>query len=304
MKTLTRKKVSTIHNPVNFEPSDYKILGYFDNQPPQVSPMANWADPATADFYKRMRDEWNRDFARLFPNGNAYKCQHCGQGNVRYVVSALHEATGEHVCFGDICCERLNFENHDKFAAAQIRSKAQAAMKRAELEKNQAEFLANNESFAEALREARSNPDAHSRNYFASDIAHKFLTYGSLSDKQVTAFISSIARDLKWAADKEAEAIAAIDLPPLMTGKTVMTGEIVSIKAQESQFGTCWKMLVKLKDGNKVWGSVPAAISDASVGDTVTFSATVEKSEKDDHFGFFKRPTKAGIQEKKETALA
>lgn len=304
MKALKPKRTPTVHNPVNFEPSDYKIIGYFDNVPPEVSPMADWNDPDTIAYSKQRRANWESDFKALFPNGNAYKCQHCGQGNVRYVVAALHEKTGEHVCFGDICCERLEFENHSKFAAAQVRSRAQAEMKRLKLEQDQADFLKANQSFAEAFKEARTNPDAHSRNYFASDIAHKFLIYGSLSEKQVAAFISSIARDLKYIADKAAEAANATEMPPLVEGKVMMTGEILSIKEHFSEFGACWKMIVKLTDGNKVWGTVPSAISDAEVGDTVTFLATVTKSDKDDHFGFFKRPTKAGIEAKKQTALA
>lgn len=299
--TSTRKP--TVHNPVNFEPSDYTILGYFDNQPPAASPMANWSDPATAEMYRALKDEWNRDFKELFPNGNAYRCQHCGQGNVRYVVSALHKATGEHVCFGDICCERLNFENHDKFRAAQIRSRAQAAIKRAQLEKAQAEFLAANQSFAEAFTEIRSNPDAHEHNHFAGNIVSKFLAYGNLSEKQVAAFISSIARDLKRSADREAEAVMSIVIPPIVEGKTTMTGEILSIKTHYSDFGACLKMLVKLNDGNKVWGTLPSGLDEAAVGDKVTFTATVTKSDKDDHFGFFKRPTRAGIEQKKDVVL-
>lgn len=303
MKTLKRKP--SVHNPVNFEPSDYKIIGYFDNVPPQASPMIDWADPDSAHYFRQMRMNWESDFKALFPNGNAYKCQHCGQGNVRYVVAAIHEKTGEHVCFGDICCERLNFEDHNAFAAAQIRSKAQAALKRHKLEQDQADFLKANQSFAEALKEARSNPDAHSRNHFASDIAHKFLTYGSLSEKQVAAFISSIARDLKYIADKAADAAAAPTLPPFVEGNKIsMTGEILSIKTQYGAYGPCVKLLVKLLDGNKVWGSLPSGLGDAAVGDKVTFTATVTKSDTDEHFGFFKRPTKAGIEQKKEQLIS
>lgn len=53
-------------------------------------------------------------------------------------------------------------------------------------------------------------------------------------------------------------------------------------------------MLVQDDRGFKVWGSVPSSISEAGTGDRVTFSATIEASDKED-FGFFKRPTKAQI---------
>jgi hypothetical protein len=294
---------STVHNPVNFEPSDYTILGYFDNVPPEAGPMTDWSDPHSVNAFKAMRENWNREFEDLFPKGNAFKCQHCGQGNVRYVVSALHKTTGEHVCFGDICCERLGFENHDAFKAKMIRSRAQAASKRLALEASQAKFIADNHSFAEAYAELKANPEKHSCNSFANDVANKFMTYGSLSEKQVTSFVSSIARDLKYLADKADEAKEA-PAAEFKTGKITLRGTIVSIKTDYGQWGACTKMLVKLDDGNKVWGSIPSDISyDAERGDTVAFVATVVKSDSDDHFGFFKRPTKARIENKVEKAL-
>jgi hypothetical protein len=57
------------------------------------------------------------------------------------------------------------------------------------------------------------------------------------------------------------------------------------------------KMVVKVEQGWAVWGSVPEAIAiEVEVGDTVTFTATVTRSDRDPKFGFFKRPTKAAIK--------
>ena len=53
-------------------------------------------------------------------------------------------------------------------------------------------------------------------------------------------------------------------------------------------------MLLKEESGNKLWGSVPSALIDqVEAGVKVSLTATVEKSRDDDHFGFFKRPSKA-----------
>ena len=118
-------------------------------------------------------------------------------------------------------------------------------------------------------------------------------------------------------------------------GKVVVTGVIRSIKEKESQFGTTLKMLVETAEGWKVWGSLPTfkvatkVLNEeiknmpyygyvgedgqhhnlewngngkfayytlyAEVGDTVSFSATLERSDSDLLFAFFKRPTKAVI---------
>ena len=48
--------------------------------------------------------------------------------------------------------------------------------------------------------------------------------------------------------------------------------------------------------GFKVWGSVPSKLENVK-GRSVSFSATVQPSEDDEKFGFFKRPTKATFNE-------
>jgi hypothetical protein len=52
-------------------------------------------------------------------------------------------------------------------------------------------------------------------------------------------------------------------------------------------------MTVRDDRGFLVWGSVPAALGGIEQGDRVQFNATVTKSDRDETFGFFKRPTKA-----------
>lgn len=79
------------------------------------------------------------------------------------------------------------------------------------------------------------------------------------------------------------------------TGRLVIEGVVLSKKSQESAYGTSWKMLVE-GDGWKVWGTVPESIFwEVEKGVRVRFTATVEASEDDEAFGFYKRPTKAEI---------
>ena len=83
--------------------------------------------------------------------------------------------------------------------------------------------------------------------------------------------------------------------PKLDNGRYEMTGEIVAVKYHDGNYGTTLKMTVKLDSGNRCWGTVPGNLdfSDEQelVGKRISFIATI--TPKDDHFGFFSRPTAA-----------
>ncbi len=100
----------------------------------------------------------------------------------------------------------------------------------------------------------------------------------------------------KYEQQRVAEAAAA-DPVPVTDARINITGEILCIKSQDSFYGTVLKMLVRAPQGFKVWGSYPMSL-DANKGDTISFIAKVDVSDKDDKFGFFKRPTKAIIVSK------
>ena len=281
MKSLLNKR-STVHNPVNFEPSDYVVIGYIDNVPPIYNDYQTWQD----------------EFNRLFPDGNAFKCQHCGQGNVRYVVSALHVPTGNHTCFGDICCERLQLPNHEAFRSKIIRSVAAHESKLVALSNTKKKFLADNQLFAEAYASLNAPGKTHNGNSFARDVASQFDSRGDLSPRQVASFISSIARDQTYVADRAAAATESADTTqqPILTGKVQLKGKIVAIKdVFHQQWGASTKMTVLLEDGNKVWGTRPKQLNNCGIGDTISFIAEVSVSNEDSHFGFFSRPSKSKL---------
>lgn len=141
-------------------------------------------------------------------------------------------------------------------------------------------------------------------NPFLSDLWAKAFDY-ELSEKQIAA----AAKSLQSKADREAERAAEkAALSEVVEGKGTIEGTIVSVKYKDSQFGGAWKMTVKDDRNFLVWGTVPQAIFDqqhdeAAEGENpfaehlkgrkVRFNATVEASEEDKTFGFFKRPTKA-----------
>lgn len=164
----------------------------------------------------------------------------------------------------------------------------------------------------EALEAARQEVDFNEERepsretFFRAELARKLYRFGSLSDAQVDA----VRRGIERQAERAAEIASA---GPFPEGRVLIEGEVVSDKWTEDRgYGSQHKMLVKLADGNKIYGTVPRTIEDACVnswdqqtgdvipgmelrGAHVRFTATAERSRDDEHFGFYSRPTKAEI---------
>ena len=85
----------------------------------------------------------------------------------------------------------------------------------------------------------------------------------------------------------------------VIEGRQVINGVVLAIKRQESEWGSVLKMLVQDDRGFRVWGTVPSSL-DTNREDHITFTATVTQSDKDTKFGFFKRPAKAQVNDRKE----
>jgi hypothetical protein len=130
-------------------------------------------------------------------------------------------------------------------------------------------------------------------NSFLSDLMTQASQKGRLTDRQVEAFEQALDRDEKRQAVDAA-------IPAMKEGRHEVTGKILSTKEVANAYGITEKMLVELADGNRIFGSVPKAIwseyaTHELIGATVTFTAKIERSRKDEHFGFFSRPTQASL---------
>jgi len=150
-------------------------------------------------------------------------------------------------------------------------------------------------------------PDA---NEFACSLFESYNTYGKLTEGQCAAVRKCIAREAEWAAQRadkqsewnrknEAEKAAAEEVPE---GRVQITGEIVSTKHYEGDWGTQLKCVIKDDRGFKVFGSIPASVEDYAYsedielkGARITLVATVTQADDDTKFGFFKRPAKAEL---------
>lgn len=302
-KETTKMTRTDTHSPKHFEPSEYREVGYFDNH---HEDGGCWMDHSAFDAETVANFEGNYE--------SRGKCDHCGAGPLRYGVVFLHVPTNELVVTGTICAARLNLASRSDFERRQLLElavrKAKRARWAAESEDN-AQAAAILEAVLETEGQWRDANEAaymngtrntvQAPNSFLLDVAFKFRRYGSLSEAQVAAVIKSAARDAEFAARRAAEAEALAAAPELAEGRYELTGKVLSTKWQDNDFGGSLKMLVQLPEGNKVWGTVPSAIN-PSKGDTVTFTAKVERSRDDAHFGFFSRPTKAAVSTEEEVA--
>lgn len=129
------------------------------------------------------------------------------------------------------------------------------------------------------------------------------------------SFIRSMAESIRWVTQankpftqKMIDAVrnnmarrvakaATIAANPAPNGRVVVTGEVVSARFQDNDFGGSYKMLVKDDQGFKVWSTIPNALmetttTDEAVGRRVTFVATLTVSNDDTSFAFASRPAK------------
>lgn len=277
--------MSTIHNPVNFEPNDYQVVEYIDNRPPE---MPRVFTQAAFEMYDRIRKDWRERIERLNVQGGIHKCCHCGNGTIRYVAVCLHKPTGRNVAFGDICVDRLNLPGKDAFKAKFIRTAAA----------NEAARIAREEKIAKTLND---NPGLEqifqgSKNPFIMDVSAKLTQYGELSARQIEAVFQAAKRDAERLARMEAEKAAA---GPVPIGKRItFAGVIVSTRVEDGPYGRVVKCLIKLDNGSKIWGTCPSGVpAEADKKFRVTIRATVEAKQGEPTFGFMNRPHLVSVEQ-------
>jgi hypothetical protein len=213
-------------------------------------------------------------------------CDHCG---AHFHYGAMYESdTGEVAIVGNICASnKLNLTAHE-YADAKLRSLVKAARSKIAADKAEA-------SLAKNRRDALSFD-----HYISRDIRSKFRKWHNCSVKQ-WALIKKIAREgSERAARIEEDKKTAVAIPAeLLDGRHTIKGEILVTKFQASMYGDVLKMLIKDERGFKVWGTAPNALWEEHTGSVkgmiVEFNATVEVSDDDETFGFYKRPTKVNV---------
>ena len=273
-------KIPTVHNPSNFEPSDYEVVNYLDNKRPVFYGQ---------DFYAEEVEGWKEEMIATFGGDYASKihhCAHCGNGNVRWITATKHIPTGDVVVFGSDCTKRLGFADKFAFKLAQLMAKAEAVKVRFAVYLKREAFLKENAELATLVADIK-NP-AFAKNFFVQDVIGKLNHYGNLSPRQVSAVIASMKRDL----EKMAAPVVAEVKGDAKSGRFEAVVEVLSMKVQEGFYGSTLKMLVKFENASKGWVTVPSK-ADVVNGEKIKLTATWEVSNDDKSFAFGKRPVVA-----------
>lgn len=232
--------------------------------------------------------------------GGPGKCGSCGACFV-YGELWLHVPTGEIVHLGHDCADKYNlFMDRSVAELALGRAKAAVGKEIAKVRNTEerAAFLAENPGLETALKVEHT---------IIADIAARFHEFRSLSPKQV-ALVLKLANEVLNPPPAEAHVTGPL-------GKTEFSGTIVGAKLHTNDYGTAWKITVKMATpaGSWLaWGTAPKVLTDevveaieanpetkfanradavrnALVGRTVSLRATLEAG-RDDHFRFMKRP--------------
>jgi hypothetical protein len=178
-----------------------------------------------------------------------------------------------------------------------IRKAQTVTRKAARVQTAAVEFLGLHADVAAAFKaiEGAAEPTSKRKQWQLStlrDLAAKLTQWGSLSDKQV-AFAAKLYAEF---TTPEAEAEKHVAAP---LGRVTVRGRIVSVKVYSSQYGTSWKMTVKVQTPEGVWlcwATVPSSLMDSTEymrdlhGREITFTATLSHGN-ESHFAFAKRPS-------------
>jgi len=250
------------------------------------------------------------------------RCSVCGHSLI-YNCVVLHVPTGKFYDLGRDCLSNIEclkntsrwLDLNSDVAVKRVAAAKKAAISRRLGDAREAEFKANCPEL-QAIFDWARNFD-HTPNATWNKVAYNVSTIEDIAKSVRTGNLTENRRNfviklhtealqkIEAFKDQIAKTQAAIDAGlKWSAGRQVIEGVVVSIKDVDSDFGTVTKCLVKLDDERKVWGTFPkisVAIGGAffypTKSDRIRFTATVEPSDKDPLFAFYKRPAKVTVTE-------
>jgi hypothetical protein len=255
---------------------------------------------------------YNRELIRqhMAKTGGTYSnhehkgnCQICS-ANCVYTALFYHEKTNVYIRTGMDCAEKLdmacNAEDMLAFRTALKMAHDLAKGKRKALDTLERKDLQSAWKIYTSVYGTKAEVtttwnELKNEERIIVDIVGKLVKYGEVSDKSLN-YVDGLLGKIFNRATIEAERKLAYDKAQSITapsGRTQITGKVLSIKMKETAFGMIHKMLVEnISEGWKVYGSVPSKV-DITVGNTIEFDAVVTVSDNDTKFGFFSRPPSA-----------
>ena len=281
-----------IHRPSVIEPDEYEFV-CFD----YLGCADLGAVLALAGERETFRAHQAETGGRFSGHEHGGSCHVCGAWAI-YLCRFHHATTNTYISTGADCAEKMDMGEASAFRAFQ-KSIHDARDRAAGKAKAQALLEDANLAGAWTIYQQENEPGAHWQyeETTVADIVSKLIRYGSISNNQ-TAFVGKLLsliaeRPARLAAQATERAAAAP--VPATDGRILVEGEILTVKAVETAYGTTDKCLIKTSAGWKLWITLPADIGTAARGDTVALSCRVEASKDDPKFGFGKRPSRARI---------
>ncbi len=284
------KMRTDIHRPSAIVPEDYEFVGC------EVVKIEDMGSVAMMQSEReRIRAHMARTGGRYSTHAHGGNCHVCGNANAIYTVLFWHQPTNVYIRVGQDCADKMDCGDPTMFRRLSALRDGVQADRQTRAGKAKAEAILADAGLTQAWTAyvaERQDSDCRAHDILR-DIVGKLVKYGSISDAQINflrRLVDQIAHQPQIEDQRKAEHEAAEPVP--VTDKRIaLCGTILAIK--QGEFDNSVRMLVKHPDGFKLWGSLPASLSDAEVGDTVEFFATVRPSDRDPKFGFFSRPTKA-----------
>jgi hypothetical protein len=287
VKTISR---TDVHRPSanDFDPQAYELCGVFD------------ADCVASNILrKEIVDDLSGQGYSL-GHGSHVSCGHCGT-NLRYSALLVRDDVQQYIFVGETCLDN-RFKSLTKAQFQALREAARLNRERETLAER-IEALASEHA---CVRRLLSNDDVVRKSGFLSDVLRKFTRDGRLSENQIRAVGNAFdgeARRAQWAAEK-AERLQAREAERQQllatgvkapTGRQQITGEVLAVKEQHSNFGVAWKATIKTDAGWLCWVTLPTGISRDCRGKKITLTATFKPSDNDPVFAFGSRPTNASL---------
>jgi len=268
-----------IHSPANLDPAAYE---YIDSiyQGPDAWEMTS-VDNSTWALIGRSAYHGN-----FFDKAT---CDHCG---ARFNYGAVMQHTnGDVIVVGHTCAnERFSLPTKASWDRKRLMEKAKRQREYGAARRAAEAILAEHPDLVTYFDPSAADfvKDAHQ---IITDMSERLWKYGKLSPKQID-FARKLIHEYENPKPAEPEPEAE-----LREGRYQMTGTILSKRTEDGYYGVVTKMLVKLVDGNRVWGTVPSGLYDnmrrPERGDKISFAARVDRKRGESHFGFFSRPSKA-----------
>ena len=204
------------------DPADFEfVTEYYVGPNPDIGDMiGDFSTPA--------------DFDR---NEECGKCDHCGTPHYWGAIFR-DRRDGSYLIIGNNCAENFfNFPSRRSYLTAQAAKLAERRKRNAANREAGEAFLATRVDLQAAFAECD--------HYIVADIRDKLFKYGSISDKQAALVMKIAIEAAERTPEPEPQPIPA----DVLDGRVKLTGEVLTIKWQDSQFGGSLKMLVRDQGG-------------------------------------------------------